>query len=170
MMRINGVIHKKCCACEELKPLDCFYYSKTGIYKKGGNCKSCCIKLSIEWRNKNREKHRENDRKSRTNHMEKNKYRNKEWRLKNKDKLRWQLIKCKYRLSKEDWMRIFEKQGNCCGICGLVCESLEEYHTDHDHKTGIIRGILCMNCNLIMRDVVDVKYLSRCINYLLKVN
>jgi len=35
-------------------------------------------------------------------------------------------------------------QGNLCAICQT---KLEEKCLDHDHKTGLIRSVLCRNCN-----------------------
>jgi Recombination endonuclease VII len=38
-------------------------------------------------------------------------------------------------------------QNNKCAICKLSFDEAEQ-HLDHCHATGIIRGILCNNCNL----------------------
>lgn len=35
-------------------------------------------------------------------------------------------------------------QGNLCAICQT---KLEEKCLDHDHRTGLIRSVLCRNCN-----------------------
>lgn len=37
------------------------------------------------------------------------------------------------------------QQGNCA-VCG---KSLKDHkvHVDHDHKTGLVRGLLCWRCN-----------------------
>lgn len=35
-----------------------------------------------------------------------------------------------------------------CGICGIVFEKTP--HIDHNHETGIIRGLLCNQCNLLL--------------------
>lgn len=34
-----------------------------------------------------------------------------------------------------------------CVICGYVFEKEAEKQVDHDHRTNMIRGILCNNCN-----------------------
>ncbi len=36
-------------------------------------------------------------------------------------------------------------QGNTCAVCVQV--GVERRHVDHDHRTGEVRGILCVNCN-----------------------
>lgn len=39
--------------------------------------------------------------------------------------------------------------GDVCGICGKTREEYGRYfHIDHDHKTGKLRGLLCLSCNV----------------------
>lgn len=33
------------------------------------------------------------------------------------------------------------------GKCGVCKEQLTRPHVDHNHKTGALRGLLCLNCN-----------------------
>jgi hypothetical protein len=54
-----------------------------------------------------------------------------------------------YGLEVEVYLEMFAKQGSVCKICRrpkLVGE--REFHVDHDHSTGEIRGILCSHCNV----------------------
>ena len=65
-------------------------------------------------------------------------------------------------LSNKDlnWLRLklLELQENKCAICG--CDVTDKSHIDHKHKTsketngvngaGLIRGLLCPNCNLLL--------------------
>lgn len=47
----------------------------------------------------------------------------------------------KYRL-----ISVFQK--NCCGICKKPRSNFKnDLAVDHDHKTGVVRGLLCMHCN-----------------------
>lgn len=38
---------------------------------------------------------------------------------------------------------LLERQGGRCAICGAAGPS----HADHDHATGLLRGMLCPGCN-----------------------
>lgn len=58
----------------------------------------------------------------------------------------------KFGLDRAAWSALFVSQGNACAIC----RSTEtkpgrgghpQWHTDHDHATGKVRGILCHSCN-----------------------
>lgn len=58
-------------------------------------------------------------------------------------------------------------QGSHCAICGTVALDGKAWHIDHDHTTGVVRGILCPNCNLglgVFQD--DTSRLASAISYL----
>lgn len=45
---------------------------------------------------------------------------------------------------------LLQSQGGVCGICACEITDKRGYapHVDHDHRTGVIRGILCFGCNV----------------------
>lgn len=59
-----------------------------------------------------------------------------------------------------------------CEICGKQNYEYgrkERLHVDHDHATGIVRGMLCNNCNHMLGLAKDsVEHLQAAINYLQK--
>lgn len=56
----------------------------------------------------------------------------------------------KYGLSQTAWDAMFAGQGFACAVCGTEEHGGRNWATDHDHKTGKVRGILCRACNLAL--------------------
>ena len=68
---------------------------------------------------------------------------------------RWYL-KRKYGITPEQWQELFEKQGKKCAVCERSYEANSpKWHTDHNHATGKVRGILCDICNRIVMPAVE---------------
>lgn len=61
----------------------------------------------------------------------------------------------KYRLTPEDWARLYEAQHGRCAGCDRTLKFDKSTHTDHCHKTGIVRGLLCRQCNHALGKVSD---------------
>ena len=51
----------------------------------------------------------------------------------------------KYHLEEDTFRKMFEEQGGRCWICRRVFRSSP--NVDHNHRTGQVRGLLCMMCN-----------------------
>ena len=49
----------------------------------------------------------------------------------------------RYGLTAEEVAPLLEAQGGLCA----VCRAAPAAHVDHDHATGVVRGLLCVNCN-----------------------
>ena len=70
-----------------------------------------------------------------------------------------------YGLTPEDYQRLLLHQDDRCAICRG--SRTYELHVDHDHATGLVRGLLCRRCNKLLRDVRDSRVvLGRAITYL----
>jgi len=72
-----------------------------------------------------------------------------------------------YRLTEAAYNAILQFQGGVCAGCGEPPRG-RSLAVDHDHKTGLIRGLLCWHCNRaigIARDRADA--LTRLGAYLL---
>ncbi len=53
-----------------------------------------------------------------------------------------------YGLTPEQWGALFASQGHACACCRTTSPgSRLTWATDHDHATGVVRGILCHDCN-----------------------
>lgn len=52
-----------------------------------------------------------------------------------------------YGITPEQYDEMLAQQGGVCAICELPCKTGKRLAVDHDHKSGRVRGLLCMNCN-----------------------
>lgn len=62
------------------------------------------------------------------------------------DRRREQRLKAQYNITPEQYEQMFESQGGGCAICHRPPTNYR-LNIDHDHKTGLIRGLLCWACN-----------------------
>jgi hypothetical protein len=51
-----------------------------------------------------------------------------------------------YGISLQDYDLMFARQGGRCAVCWKTSE--QSLCVDHSHRTGILRGLLCINCNV----------------------
>ena len=74
----------------------------------------------------------------------------------------------RYNLSKEEYNSMLLNQNFSCKICGIHQSSLKRsLAVDHDHKTGRVRGLLCLRCNTGLGHFRDNKgLLEKAIQYL----
>lgn len=76
-------------------------------------------------------------------------------------------IAYKYGLTTEQHTNLVSLQGGKCAIC-LCTPRKRRLAVDHNHKTGEVRGLLCVRCNKdllgLVRDRVEI--LQRAIDYL----
>lgn len=100
------------------------------------------------------------------------------WQHSNKDKLRQyqntpesklrnrkNKVQKKYGLTLDEWDMVFKSQGCCCAICGTD-DPGTFWCTDHDHETGIFRGILCHPCNTLCTKRHTTKLLYKAAVYM----
>jgi hypothetical protein len=59
-------------------------------------------------------------------------------------------LKKRYGLGIDDYIELHKSQGGVCAICGEVSRVRETLVVDHDHKSGVVRGLLCYRCNLVI--------------------
>ena len=62
---------------------------------------------------------------------------------------RWYL-KSIYGLEAHDYAEILTRQQGVCAICGKSNSGKRDWHVDHDHVSGKVRGVLCNPCNLML--------------------
>lgn len=52
-----------------------------------------------------------------------------------------------YGITLQQYKTILARQSGTCAICGKRPKPASNLHVDHDHKSGIVRGLLCWYCN-----------------------
>lgn len=143
---------KVCSSCGLSKPLSDFYKEprvKDGRFRR---CKACHCKTTKEYREKNPEIYR--------------KASLKHWRSLDDKKKQARWIK-RYGLSAEQYYKMLAEQKEVCKICGQKCSTKQTLCVDHCHKTGKIRGLLCVKCNTslgMLND--DVSLFYKAVEYL----
>lgn len=85
------------------------------------------------------------------------------------------MLRKTYGITQEDYLNRLRSQEGKCAICGTDNNGLTRhgttanFHVDHDHTTGLVRGLLCFPCNKglgMFRDsqivlVAAAKYLQK---------
>lgn len=73
-----------------------------------------------------------------------------------------------YGISPERYQEMLEAQCNRCAICEK--ENKRAMAIDHDHKTGMVRGLLCDTCNLSLGHIEREGFLKKALKYIAKYN
>jgi hypothetical protein len=136
---------KYCPRCTTLKPVSAFARLKNG--KLEGYCRECNRARNVEYRRTH--PHAPGSR--RGSHF-----------------LRT------YGISIEQYDAMLDEQGGVCAICGMPETRTGRngivlpLAVDHDHETGIVRGLLCSTCNTGIGGLMhDVELLQLAIAYLM---
>ena len=118
-----NMVMKKCSVCKSVKRLSNFYKRTfNNIKKMRPECKNCSYNYYKNYVKNNRHKIREYDTKYRLKHF--------------------------FGLSIEKYNEIGISHNWQCGICHIKqSDCNKKLAVDHNHKTGIIRGLLCSKCN-----------------------
>lgn len=113
-------VYKKCTRCSEVKPVDAYFKDKQKSNGFSPHCKTC------------------------------DKRQSREWALKNKEQRKNNISRSLYKLKKDaNYEKMAELQSYCCEMCGIHASNFKKrLNIDHNHKTGQIRGLLCVTCNL----------------------
>lgn len=137
---------RRCRTCGEVKDLKTGYYpvsgSKTGAYMT--QCRACQNKASNDL--------------------------TPEQELRKKRQTRRAKLLRTYGLTAQTFDALWESQAGKCALpsCDADMES-KGWHIDHDHSTGVVRGILCMPHNVALGHFQDnVVLLQEAIAYLQK--
>lgn len=62
-----------------------------------------------------------------------------------RDRTRSEYLRRKYGITNGEYERILDSQGGVCAICKRT--GRKRLAVDHDHRSGMVRGLLCWRCN-----------------------
>lgn len=128
-------------------------------------CKTCWNNRQREYQQKDpnwREAQKAKSKKYREN-------RDPETRLKQTRNSRCKYIRRKFGITLEEYENMVLDRKGCCDICQSQSKGRGNLHIDHCHQTGKLRGLLCMNCNVVLGLVYDKsEILNSAINYINK--
>jgi hypothetical protein len=132
---------RRCTRCGIEKPLEAFAPRKDGTLKRASRCRVCHALGTAELR------------------------------LRNPAYGEGIRLKAKIRRFGPNANEIYDalraKQNGCCAVCGKPESAKRNLAIDHDHETGVIRGLLCVSCNtLIGRLEANEKLLPLVLAYL----
>lgn len=144
---------KRCRVCEQDLPLDLFYRhsrSRDGLKRL---CKACSNAEAHAWALANPEKRRATE-KRRVRSADKIRPQRRRYRATPNGKratLRYWL-KRNYGITLETFEEMERAQSGKCAICNRIPSgeghTNNRLHVDHDHTSGVVRGLLCRDCNL----------------------
>lgn len=104
-----------------------------------------------EWRRRNPEKVREAKRKCREKNRAKYRASERAWKLRNPEKAKRYLLNQqvkRYGITGDDYRQMLVEQEDRCAICNRHRQEFSRrFHVDHDHDTGVVRCLLCGDCN-----------------------
>ena len=132
---------KTCNKCNKTKELVEFgkkAWSKDGLYPI---CKSCVS-------NRNKEDHAKDPRLEYKREYSKNRINS--WQA---DPLRQRESQLRrfYDIDQLQYLAMLAHQSGECAVCGVDSADLpQRLDVDHDHETGLVRGLLCRGCNGII--------------------
>jgi Recombination endonuclease VII len=59
-------------------------------------------------------------------------------------------LRCVYGISLEEYDAMLDRQGGVCAICKKKPDEGKVLFVDHCHMTGMVRGLLCHKCNMVL--------------------
>ena len=85
------------------------------------------------------------------------------------DRVRDYRLRMRYGITLAEYETRFREQRGGCAICGHPPKT-RRLAVDHEHKTGRVRGLLCMRCNKYIVGPHTIETAQRLLAYLQQAN
>lgn len=166
---------KGCTKCRKVRPISFYCKSKKAADGLSSFCKVCRTTYQRNWKRNNTSKTKKYRRKHYVKNADKCNARTTSWRIRNPDKYkkseRIRHLRAKYKISLEDYNKLFVAQKGVCAICkrldaSKAASELAPLCVDHCHETGKVRGLLCHKCNRDLASIENEKFLAESLTYL----
>lgn len=136
---------KICRKCKIAQPFE-NYYAYKNTSKIYSACKGCCSKSNKAWKSANpdRVKLSNQQRGTQWTIAARSKYALSE--REKHDSYLWR----SYGITLDQYEEMLKAQNGVCAICKDECnrKTTKRLCVDHDHITGVVRGLLCFQCNV----------------------
>jgi len=136
--------------------------NSAGVRVPSGYCRPCQALFGREWRVINGDSESIRRRAQYRDDPEvraRRKAENARWYASNSDTARNTYLITEYGITLVEYREMAALQNGLCAICGEVCKSGRVLAVDHDHVTGVNRGLLCIRCNNGLGNFRDDPYL-----------
>lgn len=60
-----------------------------------------------------------------------------------------------YGITLEQYDQMLLDQNGLCAVCHKLCRSGKKLSIDHNHDSGVVRGLLCSGCNLALGSLME---------------
>lgn len=125
---------------------------------------------TYRWRKKNPDKVKEIQRRSYERNHHKHKPKILQWRKEHPENCKQYYLRrniVRMGLTPEEFDNKLSEQNGVCAICGGVNPNGRRLFIDHNHDTGVIRGLLCNHCNNGIGNFQEnIEFLNSAISYL----
>ena len=164
-MIVRRTTPRLCAKCKEAKSPEDFYAGQQSY------CKLCVKGISKAYHDKHREKYRQQNREYYRKANTKGAVRSwnarnadagKRWYEKNKARVVARM-KERYQQKRSQLLKELSQE---CAICK---DNKSALVLDHDHHTGVVRGLLCRRCNLVLGYLrEEIELLRKMISYIME--
>lgn len=134
----SSISLKDCTKCYQSKPESEYNFRNKKKGTRMAFCKDCQHRYQAAYRDTRRAEFKAS---------------NKAWAQNNKDRLYEYHLKRVYGITLADYKTMVSAQDGRCACCGKEPKSdhrISNLSVDHCHESGVVRGLLCNKCNLIL--------------------
>lgn len=145
---------RRCPKCETIKPVEAFGANRANPNGLQFYCRTCAVATVTASRHKDPTSHRESS---------------KRWKQENPEQAHDMHLRRTYGVEYGTYQTKLSEQDGVCAICKTENPggNSKNFHMDHCHDTGKVRGLLCTSCNNgIGRFRHDPELVKRAVDYL----